>query len=164
MQRKDDPQGLFAIGILLAIVPLAITAIWWSNFRGYFMNPASFATVTGTVLDSSMSYHGGKNPGYNFYARYTYAVNGKSYTSNRVTFGVWGSSKREWAEAYLSKYPAGRPVTVYFKPNEPSFSVLEPANKQGTLGSLLFTVGFYVVSFWFIFAGLKGKRRTARPS
>jgi hypothetical protein len=45
---------------------------------------------------------------------------------------------REQAEAAVSKYRPGAPVTVYYDPDRPGNAVLEPDNKQGSAAPLVF--------------------------
>ena len=56
---------------------------------------------------------------------YQYTIKGIEHSSARVSFGDYGSSGSH-AELLVAKYPAGKAVSVFYQPNDPSSAVLEP--------------------------------------
>lgn len=146
MKQKKDAQAWMMVGCLSSLVPLCITVIWWANFVDYFSNPAMFLKTMGTITNSRVVFHGGKASGYNFAIEYDYQVASKYYSSDRVTFGEQGTAADDFARSYVRKYPVDRRVTVFYKPSDPAFAVLEPNNTQGTGGVLLLTIGWFIVS------------------
>ena len=56
---------------------------------------------------------------------YSYKVDGKPYTGQRVTSSDQYEKTRGAAESALKKYPVGGEVTVYYDPDNPASAVLE---------------------------------------
>jgi len=77
---------------------------------------------------------------------YSYTVAGKGYTGDTVRIGhakmMWS---KEDATGLLQNYPAGKTVTVYYDPDEPTEALLElkidKSRKQGSW------VGFALIVF-----------------
>ena len=94
--------------------------------------------------------------------RYTYTVNGRSYTGNRITASEIYQKSRSGAEDILRKYPVGGQIPVHYNPADPGVSLLEtglPKNVLVLLGgaaACLFFAGAITVSV------LK-KRGSSRP-
>ncbi len=60
---------------------------------------------------------------------FSYIVNGKRYSSDKVKFGVQSSGLKSGAQKTVNRYPAMKHVKVYFNPNSPEEAVLEPGLK-----------------------------------
>jgi hypothetical protein len=76
--------------------------------------------------------------------RYRYEVAGQSYQS-RFEFPSGTHPLPEFSRSYVEKYPVGASVTVYYNPQQPADSTLEPG-AQGdwmilALGILLMVGG-----------------------
>jgi len=83
---------------------------------------------------------------------YRYEVNGGIYEGYEITFGGYSFINRDDAEEVLVRYPVNQRVDVYYKPDKPQKSVLEPGLTEfpyGFLfGGMLFVVfGFLVIRF-----------------
>jgi hypothetical protein len=86
--------------------------------------------------------------------RFGYRVDRRDFVGTNVSWGwtaVYGL--RELAEKAASQYPQGRPVTVYYDPEQPGNAVLEPDNRQGSMAPLIFggisaAVGFAILAFF----------------
>jgi hypothetical protein len=63
---------------------------------------------------------------YHAHLVYTYEVAGKSREGTRVHFGDYGTSHPDHAQSVVDTYPAGKAVTVRYRPQDPSYAVLEP--------------------------------------
>jgi hypothetical protein len=90
-------------------------------------------TTNGTVLESNIevgtwsSKRVGSKPYYQPKISYSYKVNGAEYRSKKVSFTERsGSVDQSWAKSITSSYPIGKKVTVYYKPGDPTYAVLEP--------------------------------------
>ncbi len=75
---------------------------------------------------------------------YRYTVNGKSVTHN-FKFPSGTNPMPEFAQAYVKKYPLNEKVTVFYNPQQPEQSTLEPG-AQGdwmvlALGLLMLMAG-----------------------
>lgn len=58
---------------------------------------------------------------------YTYCVDGTTFRGNRVNDEArWSRRRGRDAEATVARYPAGAPVVVYYDPDNPAESILEP--------------------------------------
>ena len=69
--------------------------------------------------------------------RYRYVVGGRERTGDRVCFGDGlGVSWRSSAERRAGRYPVGRKVSVFYDPEEPDVSVLEPGAQAVTYGGI----------------------------
>lgn len=60
------------------------------------------------------------------YVLYEFTVEGKKYTSSSINYDSMSRSERPAVEQLVKRYPKGQPVTVYYQPEDPSESVLEP--------------------------------------
>jgi len=68
---------------------------------------------------------------------YTYTVHGTDYTGKTIYIGIWISINSKFsAKRFVSKYPVNQQVSVYYKPTQPQFSVLEPGVNKFTLYTL----------------------------
>ena len=52
-------------------------------------------------------------------------VEGETFTSDRFSFGSYGSSNREHADSIVAEFPAGKKVPVFYDPENPESAVLE---------------------------------------
>jgi hypothetical protein len=68
---------------------------------------------------------------YRLSVKYTYSVDGKSYSGDRITASDGYQKTRRKANDVLKKYPVGKEVSVYYSPSDPSLAVLKTgANKN----------------------------------
>jgi hypothetical protein len=90
---------------------------------------------------------------------YTYSVNNHKYVSRRITFG---DAFKLNPEKVVRRYPAGRRITVFYKPDNPSISVLEPGLQVESIEKLL--LGLLIgtaIMFAFKKTGLRFKKSAA---
>jgi hypothetical protein len=66
---------------------------------------------------------------------YTYTVDRQTYTGTELGVDVVEVSSRQHAQAHAARYAPGRPVTVFYDPEDPSRALLEPG-VQGTSWAL----------------------------
>jgi hypothetical protein len=75
---------------------------------------------------------------------YTYSVNDKTYTSQRVSFA--GGYKPKEVDPTLARYPVGSDVTVAHDPQNPAEATLETgANKQVTAQLRILLICFFLI-------------------
>ncbi len=93
---------------------------------------ASWPAVTGTVTYSRAQPTTTENnrKEYRLSVRYSYSVDGKSYSGDRVTASDMYEKTLNAAQERLKKYPAGGEVRVYYDPDNPASSVLETGMKK----------------------------------
>lgn len=112
---------------------------------------ASWPSVEGVVIDSDVEYHRSTGTGENrsrgsYHAEvvYDFTVGDNDYSGDRVSFGDYGSSDRAHARNIVKRYPAGKTVTVYYKPGDPETCVLETGTPWGA---------YFLPSFGVVFLG-----------
>ncbi|MBI9050111.1 MAG: DUF3592 domain-containing protein [Anaerolineaceae bacterium] len=87
---------------------------------------------------------------------YTYAILGREYTSDQVAFGSkWRYTSRAKAESKL-RYQSGEQVIVYYNPENPTQTVLEPGAVGGAWGTLLIGIVFIIVGGFVLFNTVQG--------
>lgn len=112
--------GLFAAGCGVKMMVQSIRCESWPSTEG-------------VILTSQMKSHSGDEGGTTYSASicYDYKVSDVHYTSTRWAIGAMSSSS-SYAQEILSRYPAGKKVTVYHSPDEPKEAVLETGIHGGT--------------------------------
>jgi Protein of unknown function (DUF3592) len=144
---KSDLK-LFWAGIAVLAFALLSVYLNWSDIRGiYFSDPADFSLIEGKIVSSSTYEYKPRRGSLNYYysIEYEFIVNEKRYRSGKITFYEHFSTNPEFAQSYVSKYPVGKQVTVYYDPNDPSFSVLEPEVKGGAEFELALLITSFVM-------------------
>ena len=140
----SDPIQTLLVGILLAIGLGCLGAGLWliQRVRSYGLASTTWPTTQGTITASDVVPY--RTPGARqFMAKvaYDYAVNGKSYTGDRIRFGADAGAK-EKAEADAAMYAVGAAVPVHYAPAQPQTSTLEPgASGVSVVGVVLTGVG-----------------------
>jgi hypothetical protein len=150
MKKNDNKRTRFWTILLGFLFPFVFTAISFllnpEPYLGWLVNTNQFTKTSGKITSSTIEVGGSasKNAiGWNFIIEYEYEVLGKVYKSSRVLYGYTGSSNRDYAESYVKKYPEGETVLVYYHPDRPEESVLEPFVREyeviyAFFGSLFF--------------------------
>ncbi|MEP6685815.1 MAG: DUF3592 domain-containing protein [Verrucomicrobiota bacterium] len=128
---------------MLALIALICFpfAIWqaWKNIKMAEASP-NWPTVEGVVTASE---RGRVALRMQPRVTYSYAVNGVPFTSKRVSFA--GAIPKQEIDTVLSKYPAGRAVTVHYLPENPVQAVLEPGSGPLVVAQLRSLVIIFIV-------------------
>ncbi|HEX4631194.1 MAG TPA: DUF3592 domain-containing protein [Chthoniobacterales bacterium] len=146
--------------IFLIVFPFALYKAW----KNVQMAKASvnWRTTTGKIAASEIKkVMFRRQP----HITYTYVVNDKAYTSQRVSFA--GGSKPKDVDPTLARYPVGSDVTVAHDPQNPAEAALETgANKQVTAQVRLLLICFVlIVAMNILSYYLKGlNRRSSLPN
>ncbi len=107
----------------------------------------SWPTTEGVVTTSQVVVRDGN---YAPAVVFTYAVGGKAYHGTEVAIGAhFTSSDGGDAAVCANRYPVGSKVTVFFDPEAPDHSVLEPGVSKRTYLPLVFGIGFGAAGVWF---------------
>jgi hypothetical protein len=143
----------FIISILGVVVVLttlfdlyrALACRSWSTTQGV-ITMASAEIIS--AYQQTRKLHSTKNQTL-FY--YDYTVNGEKYLGARIFFGDTFLSLFSFAAAKsaITKYKEGQTVTVYYNPNNPANSVLEPGVKWQALAALVLGVLLIVIAPMF---------------
>ncbi len=115
----------------------------------------SWPTTTGLIKHSEVVYQESHDSGsgtYKAVVLYEYAVSGNRYNNDLVAYGENGSSDISHQNDIANKYREGEEVTVYYSPQEPGESVLEPGINGGTwmipgIGFLFFCSGVFMLYY-----------------
>ncbi len=137
--------GMFTIAgaVLMIVGARNIQGAWESE---------NWPHVDGTIIESKVGLHtsrssnGRSSTSYSVDVGYSYTVEGKEFTGDRLRFGEMNSNKRRDANSKAKKFGEGKQVKVYYDPEEPAESVLEPGVHGSSwflpiFGTVFFTVG-----------------------
>lgn len=97
----------------------------WLKYR----ESESWQPATGQVVSANVTVHrsGKGGTSYGMSITYSYQVMGREYQGKQYRFGAneirYGLRKK--AEEMVAQNPLGKPLTVYYDPNNPSQAVLE---------------------------------------
>lgn len=110
----------------------------------------NWPTTTGLITSSKIeSWTESGDTDFASSVEYEYVVDNRKYSSNRIRFGGFllalPGNKAE-AEEALRLYASGNSVQVYFDPDEPSLSVLEPG--AGRIRILLMLAIWVIMSIF----------------
>jgi len=163
------PKGMMIVGGVFVALGLLVTA-WGFSTLSRAKASKSWPSVEGTVLssevtedwDTTTSSRGGRrreSVTYGAEVSYQYAVDGRSYTSTRVSFGQYQSSNCGHAAGIVGRYPEGKKVDVHYDPASPGTAVLEPGAGGGAYIPLLIGVVFVIAGGASIAGGVVKKKR-----
>lgn len=150
-QKQNSPIALliFAIAFILG------GWFFYKNISQTIVEEAeaskSWPTAEGIVTHADINTH--LSDGTSMYAadiKYTYVVDGKTYSGNRISTLDGSSSSASEAKKDIQKYSEGSSVTVYYDPEVPAASLLESGSGfftyMITYGPLLFCfIGFLML-------------------
>ncbi|MFM7276930.1 MAG: DUF3592 domain-containing protein, partial [Microcystis aeruginosa] len=105
----------------------------------------NWPTTTGVIISSETESSSGEDSTISYHAniQYQYTIGGKSYLSDQVSFGEFRSSDPEHARSIVRRYEKGQKIKVYFHPNYPDKSVLDPGVSWGSYMILVGGVMFF---------------------
>ena len=113
------------MGLLVSLVIIVGINSSKESLKWLFINPDTYHQTEGTILSSNIG-GGGVWGSWRFDITYEYMIGEQKFISNRVNFGYQAMSDRSYAQGYVDKYFVGKKVIVFYDPNDPSISVLEP--------------------------------------
>lgn len=129
--------ALRAGGVVMVFVTLFTL---WACLKNMAMMQASnsWTKTTGTITSSVMEEVSiGRKEKFQAQIRYVYDAGGRPQNGSRIRFADATGSARTAQQPFLDKYPAGAKVDVYYDPNDPAQSVLEPGGGLRRFGLLL---------------------------
>lgn len=162
LSARRSPVGFVAgiiwLGAILTGVASVVRAFWFSPEFAAADAARAWPTAPGVVIVADpgrVPPTAGSLAGSSFdFFQYRYAVNGLTYTNNRLQWVyTYQPNESAWkfANRWATQYPAGTNVTVYYSPADPQKSVLQPgADRSGA-----FTAGL-VLSVFLLAVGLVG--------
>ena len=137
--------GTLAIMGVFLLIGGGLSVWGWTilqNARASATWPTAEGVITASEVTESRDGEG--HDSYSPEVAYQYTAGNQEHESYTIKFGENSYDNRGRAEAIAATYPVGQPVTVYYDPEEPGRSVLEPGVSGGSyivLGvGLLFVV------------------------
>lgn len=135
------------------LIPLALAALasfaWHIRLVRLAFASRTWPTVPGRLLRAEFV-EDSRGWGRSASVSYTYKVYARKLTGSRVRFGpVWGmlSLSASWD---VDDYRSVRDLTVYYDPDEPSRSVLEPGPMPGLWIAVVASAAAAAVVCWLI--------------
>jgi len=125
-----DPNSWLAKVILVAGLPLfAGVLVYQVMHFGRALRSCGWPAAAGVVVESMVERHRDMHglPHSTAKVRYRYTVAGRQLENDTIAFGaVRGQLTWGYADAKVEKFPKGRAVPVYYDPEHPEVSCLEP--------------------------------------
>lgn len=118
----------------------------------YARQSVQWPSVQGTIAVSEVRGTRSTRSSLIAYVRYYYRVNGNRYRSVTIMVGSRVALNRAEADAVVARYQAGDTVRVFYHPDNPQMSCLEPGRmfKNSYLGVLVTSVATLLSSGWLI--------------
>jgi Protein of unknown function (DUF3592) len=118
---------LIVIGVLITVTSAVMLLIMTTAATGMGSWPTTTGRIETASVGSFHSWHYGGSDNYELHVEYSYTVAGHSYRSARISAGGRPAYKSfEEASADLARqYVPGRPVQVYYSPDDPQRSILQ---------------------------------------
>lgn len=145
----EEATGVWAYALVALIGAVGLFLSGRDLLRG--RSSASWPTTQGEVVFAQIESHmstdsdGDSSMTYGAKIVYNYQVGGQQFTGDRHRFSQASTSSARRAQETVNRYPVGSMVTVYYDPNNPQLSVLEPGTGAGgiivpviTLAMLIF--------------------------
>lgn len=139
---------MFVYIIIIGISFLALFVIGRNFLNG--LNSRNWPITEGRVVHSGVQAHqsmdddGETSTTYGASIQYEYNVSGQEIQGARRSFTEMRTNSVRRAEQILTRYPQGSSVTVYYHPDNPSLSVLEPGVKWWTYILMIVVFGLLV--------------------
>ena len=138
---------------LLIIISLLTAGFGLSAFNVYvsykIYETKKWPYVSGNIVSYSVERHANDEPGNRAFEpiiEYEYLLNKKKYLSKKIVFGdIYFSSKKK-ANLYLHQYIQLEKLYVFYNPQDPNESILEP-------GRYIFLVEKLVIGLFFLVIG-----------
>ena len=167
-QSKKAKSGRNTAILIIALLIAGIVMLGYGGFfiyKGYKSRnwPQTTGTIAAAYVERKTSRDSNtRKTSYKYMARirYVYKVNGRSYTNDEIGYGKnqYTSRKESKTKKYLQQFPVGKPVKVFYNPENPAQAVL----KQGITGGaiLVLTVGifFLLASSGMLYVFINSKR------
>jgi hypothetical protein len=162
--RKLGPVGTIMVGLILFGFGSVLAFVLERSAMGDGAASENWPSVAGKITLSMAGSTGPRDSKtYHPEVSYEYTVDGKTFTSKRISFAVAQIQRASQLEIeeYLKQYPEGADVEVHYDPEDPSTSCLETGLQLGT--AFLIGVGCMAVGGLVILGGLVSRVRKMAP-
>lgn len=152
-----SPGKATVVLFIIGVVGAALTIFLGIPMMKNAFESRGWPTADGVITVSQFTSNTDRDSGSTTYGAsiaYDYTVNGASYTGSNVHFGQYSTSDPSYGRSIVNRYPLGKQVMVYYDPDNPSESVLEPGAGWSSfmvagIGILFALVGFIGGFFQF---------------
>ncbi len=139
------------------------------SLRQNRMRLASFdwPVAEGIVIASKVEKKRGSKGGATYapIVRYEYTVDGERYVGDKVMAGMaLSTSMRGSAEKIVARYPLVSPVIVYYDPEYPETSLLEPESTANIWMGSVFSLVFFVLGAVVLWSMIPPEMRSSWTS
>jgi hypothetical protein len=135
---KDRSAMVFiAIAFVGVAVVLSLATSTRLELRRLSQESAGWPQVRGEVVDTRDVWSSSPRAGKAYWPtiHYRYSVGGTTFSGDRVSFRP--SYGRAEAQDAVARFPAGAPVSIWYRPGDPGESVLEPNTWRAGLAMAL---------------------------
>ena len=141
----NSPLMLFILGLIVLIMGLLMTLVYGSMYQAD-LKSRTWPSVPGRILSDRVEKRRShsRNGDSTFYMpkiQYSYQVAGADHTGEKIANAIFYSQTRKGLDRLKKRYPAGIEVKVFYDPQNPTQSVLQPKT-WSNLPSLLFGMAF----------------------
>ncbi len=134
-------------GFIFLFSLISIINNWDEIKDSYHYDADSFSTTDGIILESEVGkeIYSSRNrenfsrvdiARYYPYIVYSFKIDNKKFISEKNALKRIRSGHFEYAQEYVKKYPVGNKVIVYFDPDNPNISILDPDTKEYSVGPI----------------------------
>lgn len=161
--RRPGNANPVTLGIIFAIVGGALFFLFALPPLQYSSRSKSWPTVPGIITRSEVKvWQRDGNTHYQPDIAYSYSVEGRIYSSSRITVGDLAIDNNVTkAKRLQAEYPAGKEINVYYDPELPQSAVLQPGTRPGDYMLAVITAIFFFVGLFALYQGVKAKRVAA---
>jgi len=161
--RRPGNANPITMGIIFALIGGAMFFVFALPPLQYSNISKSWPSVPGTITKTEIDIW--RNDGKTHYQPdivYAYTVGGKKYSSSKITVGDPPLDNNVTkAKRLQAEYPVGKDVVVYYDPELPESSALQPGTKTGDYLLAGIAAIFFFAGLLALYQGLKAKRRAA---
>lgn len=138
-QSTSNLIKIFLFGLFYLLAGMGVF-VWGSSVVYHSYLSSSWPTVEGQIVQSTLRETNVDLPKKYPDIRYSYVIYGQVYESRQIRLAQHVNMSSNEATALVERYPVGRQVVVYYKPDDHTTVILEP--------------GLSLSSFSLIFAGM----------
>jgi len=161
--RRPGNANPITLGIIFAIVGGGIFLLFALPPLQYSNTSRSWPSVPGTITRSEVNiWRSDSKTHYQPDIAYAYFIDGKKYTSSKITVGDPPLDNNVTpAKRLQAEYPVGKEVVVYYDPELPESAALQPGTKSGDYLLAGICAIFFFAGLLTLYQGLKAKRLAA---
>jgi len=154
MEKPSKKQLFLVFGFFICM------ALSWFTFSVYgdvkAVQSLFWPSIEGSVISGSVeTSHGSKGASKSKpVIHYSFSVNGVEYKSNRYSSTVARGSSF-WAKEVIDRHPAGSAITVYYNPDDPSNSMLDPGFQKDDVWMTFLSLSISILLIYGLIRQLK---------